>query len=62
MRAQIVGREAQTNYQSLVTKYLFIVTEDWVCKLGVERGKRLRLLLARLDDSNMNRIVGVARP
>lgn len=62
MRAQIMSRKAQTDNQASVTEDLLIVAKDRIGKLGVKRRKCFRLLLAWLNDSNMDRIVGVARP
>lgn len=62
MRAQIMSRKAQTDNQAFVTEDLLIVAKDRIGELGVKRRKCFRLLLAWLNDSNMDRIVGVARP
>jgi hypothetical protein len=62
MGAQIMSRKPQTNNQASVTEDLLIVAKDRIGELGVKGRKRFRLLLARLNDGNMDRIVGVARP
>lgn len=62
MRAQVVGRESQPDHQTLVSKDLFVISEDGIGELGVEGGERLWFGVARLHDGNMDRIVGVARP
>jgi hypothetical protein len=62
VRAHIMGRKAQADNQPPVSKDLFLITKDGVGELGVERGERLGFLVARLDNGDMNRIVGVARP
>jgi hypothetical protein len=60
MRAHIMGRKAQADNQTPITEDLFLITKDGVGELRMERGECLRLLVARLDNGDMNRIVGVA--
>jgi len=62
MRAEIVGGEAQSNDQALVSKNLFIITKDGIGELRVESRQRLGFRIARLHDRDMERIIGVARP
>lgn len=57
-----MGRKAQADNQTPVAEDLLLVTKDGVGELGMERGESLGLLLAWLDNGDMNRIVGVARP
>lgn len=57
-----MSRKAQTDNQASVTENFLIVTKDRIGELGVKRRKCFRLLLARLNDGNMDRIIGVARP
>lgn len=62
MRAQVMGRKSQPDHQTLVSKDLFVISEDWIGELGVEGGERLWFGVARLHDGNMDGIVGVTRP
>ena len=57
-----MGSKSQPNNQTFVSKYLFLVAEDRVGELGMERRECLWLRFARLDDRDMDRIVGVTRP
>lgn len=55
-------REPQPYDQALVPEYLLIVTKYRVCKLWMEGRDRLGLLLARLDQRDMDGIICVASP
>jgi hypothetical protein len=62
MRAHIMGCKAQADNQTPVAEDLFLITKDGVRELGMERRERLGLFVARLDNGDVNRIIGVARP
>lgn len=62
MRPEIVSRESQPDNQPLVAKNALLITKDRVRKLRMEPSECLGLVLARLDQGDMNGVVGVARP
>lgn len=60
--AEIMGGKPQADDQASVAKDLLLISENWVSELRVKAGKCGGFLFAGLDDSNMNGVVGVARP
>ena len=62
MRAKVMGRKAQTDDQSLVSEDLFFIAKNWVCELRVETRNRLGLLVAGLDNGDLDGVIGVASP
>jgi hypothetical protein len=54
--------ETQSDNQALVTEYALLIAENGVCELRMKARKRLGFLLIRLDDGNLDGVVGVARP
>lgn len=62
MRPEVVSRESQPDNQSLVAKNAFFIAEDRVRELRVEAGECLGLFLVRLDQGDMDSVVGIARP
>lgn len=60
--AEIMGSKPQADDQASVAKNLLFISENWVGKLRMKAGKRGGFFFAGLDDSNMNGVVGVARP
>jgi hypothetical protein len=57
-----MGRKAQTDDQSLVSEDLFFIAKNWVCELRVETRNRLGLLVAGLDNGDLDGVIGVASP
>lgn len=62
MRPEIVSRESQPDNQPFVAKNTLLIAKDRVSELRVETGQCLGLFLVRLDQGDMDSVVGVARP
>lgn len=62
MRAQVMGCKSQTDNQPSVAENLLLVAKDRIGKLRVKARKRLWLGFARLNDGDVNGVVGVASP
>lgn len=62
MRSKIVGSESHANNQALVAKDVLLITENRVGKLRVKGGQGLGLLLAGLNQGDLDGIVGVTGP
>lgn len=57
-----MGGKSQTNDQALVAKDLLFIAEDWIGKLRMEGRKSIGFGLARLQDGDVDCIIGIAGP
>jgi hypothetical protein len=59
---QIVSGKSECNVKAFVTKNSLLLTEDRVCKFGVELVSALKTVCACFDKFNRDSLIGIGRP
>lgn len=62
MRAHVISTIAQVDFESFVSENLFLVSENRVGEGWLEGSEGLQTRLGRLDQTNVEDIVGLLQP